>query len=69
LAGRSTDVKMELRSLVFGLYRSLLISCGNGQWRIPGTPDVFRPEPVVEAWRQNGIKQTTNDVKEHGHDR
>jgi len=52
LAGRPIDVKVELRSLVFGLHPSLLISCGNGQWRISGTPSVFRPEPVLEAWRQ-----------------
>jgi hypothetical protein len=52
LAGRPTDVKLELRSWFFGLYPALLISCGNRQWRIRGTPSVFRPEPVLEAWRQ-----------------
>jgi hypothetical protein len=52
LAGRPTDVKMELRSLVFGLYPSLLITCAKGQWRVHGTPSVFRPAPVLEAWRQ-----------------
>jgi len=59
LAGRPTDVKMKLRSLLFGLDPSLLISCGNGQWRIRGTPSVFRPEPVLEAWRQ-AAKRTVN---------
>ncbi len=59
LAGRPTDVKMKLRSLVFGLYPSLLISCGNRQWRIPGTPSVFRPEPVLEAWRQAATKMAS----------
>lgn len=60
LAGRPTDVKMELRSLVFGLYRSLLISCGNGQWRIRGIPSVFRPEAVLEAWRQAATRMASN---------
>jgi hypothetical protein len=50
-AGRPTDVKMELRSLGFGLYTSLLISCGSAHWRIRGTPSVFKPEPVLAAWR------------------
>jgi len=52
LAGRPTDVKIELRSLLFGLYPTLRISRGNVEWRIGGTPGVFRPEPVLEAWRQ-----------------
>ena len=52
LAGRPTDVKIELRSLVFGSYPALWISCGNVQWRIRGTPGVFTPEPVLEAWRE-----------------
>ena len=52
LAGRPTDVKIELHSLVFGLFPAIWISCGNRQWRIRGTPSVFRPEPVLEAWRQ-----------------
>src|SRR5256885_4234431 len=52
LAGRTTDVKIERRSLVFGLYPALWISRGNVQWRIRGTPSVFRPEPVLETWRQ-----------------
>jgi hypothetical protein len=52
LAGRPTGVKIELRSLVFGLFPAMWISRGNVQWRIRGTPSVFRPEPVLEAWRQ-----------------
>ncbi len=60
LAGRPTDVKMELRSLVFGLYPALLVSCGNGRWRIRGTPRVFRPEPVLEAWRQAAARMASN---------
>jgi hypothetical protein len=60
LAGRPTDVKIEQRSLVFGLYPSLLISCGNRQCRIRGTPSVFRPEPVLEAWRQAATRRVSN---------
>jgi hypothetical protein len=60
LAGRPTDVKMELRSLLFGLYPSLVISCGNRQWRIRGTPSVFRPEPVLDAWRQATTRMASN---------
>ena len=60
LAGRPTEVKIELRSLVFGLYPSLLISRGEGQWRIPGIPSVFRPQPVLEAWRQAATTMASN---------
>lgn len=52
LAGRATDVRIELHRLVFGLFPALWISRGNRQWRIRGMPTVFRPEPVLEAWRQ-----------------
>jgi hypothetical protein len=51
LAGRPIDVKLELRSL-FGLVSTLLISRGNLYLRIRGTPGVFKPEPVMQAWRQ-----------------
>jgi hypothetical protein len=60
LAGRTTDVKIELHSLVFGLYPALWISRGNAQWRIRGTPRVFRPEPVLEAWRQATTGMASN---------
>jgi hypothetical protein len=60
LASRATDVKLELRSLLFGLFPSLLISSGNGQWRIRGTPSVFRPAPVLEAWRQAATRMASN---------
>ena len=59
-AGRPTDVKMELRSLVFGLYPALWISCGKVQWRIRGIPSVFRPQPVLEAWREAATGMATN---------
>ena len=60
LAGRPTDVKLNLRSWFFGLYPSLLISCGTRQWRIRGTPSVFRPEPVLEAWRQAATRMASD---------
>ena len=60
MAGRPTDVKMALRSLVFGWYPSLLISRGNRHWRILGSPSVFRPEPVLEAWRQSATRMASN---------
>ena len=60
LARRPTEVKLELRSLLFGLDPTLLISYGSGQWRIRGTPRVFRPEPVLEAWRQAATGMASN---------
>ena len=60
LAGRATDVKIERRSFVFGIYPALWINCGNVQWRIRGTPRVFRPEPVLEAWRQAAARTASN---------
>jgi len=60
LAGRATDVKIERRSLVFGLYPALWISRGNVQWRIRGMPSVFRPGPVLEAWRQAATGMASN---------
>jgi hypothetical protein len=64
LASRPIDVKLELCSLLFGLYPSLMISSGNGQWRIRGTPTVFRPEPVLEAWRQAATRMASNKHRE-----
>src|SRR5260370_20116533 len=60
LPGRPTDVKIELRSLVFGLYPALWISRGNVQWRIRGMPSVFRPKPVLEARRQVATTTASN---------
>jgi len=45
---------------VFGLYPALWISSGNRQWRIRGWPSVFRPEPVLEAWRQAATRIASN---------
>lgn len=36
--------------VVFG--PALMVSGANGQWAIVGFPSVFKPEPVLEAWRQ-----------------
>jgi hypothetical protein len=60
LAGRPTDVKLELRSFVFGLYPALWITSSNGQSRIRGLPSIFRPEPVLEAWRQATTRMASN---------
>jgi hypothetical protein len=60
LAGRPTDVKIELHSFVLGLYPALWIRRGNVQWRIRGLPTVFRPEPVLEAWRQAAARAASN---------
>jgi len=60
LAGRPTDTKMELLPWGFGLYPSLLISRRAAQWRIRGTPSVFKPEPVLEAWRQATTRLASN---------
>ena len=51
---------MKLRSLVLGLDPTLLISGANGQWRIRGIPSVFKPEPVLEAWRQAATTMASN---------
>jgi hypothetical protein len=60
LAGRPADVTMERQSWGLGLYPSLLIKRGDRQWRIRGTATVFRPEPVLEAWRQAGTTTASN---------
>lgn len=60
LAGRPTDVRMELHHLLFGLYPALWISRGNVQLHIRGTLSVFRPDPVVEAWRQATTRMESN---------
>ena len=60
LAGRPAGVTLELHSWGLGLYPSLLISRGDRQWRIRGTPTVFRPEPVLEAWRQAATRMPSN---------
>jgi len=59
-AGRATDVRLELLSLVFGLFPAISIRFGNGHWRIRGAPRVFRPEPVLKAWRQAATTMASN---------
>jgi hypothetical protein len=59
LAGRTTDVKLELSRGLFGIGAALVVGRGNGRWVIRGIPGVFRPKPVLEAWRQTA-KGTVN---------
>lgn len=61
LAGRPAEVSVNLRSLGFGLYRELFISRGNGRWRIRGAPTVFKPGPVLEAWRQAASRTASSN--------
>jgi hypothetical protein len=57
LAARSSDVTIEVlrgmrstrKGIVFG--PDLLVSGWNGKWTIGGS-NWFKPDPVVEAWRQ-----------------
>ena len=57
LAGRPIDVKMEVRTGPFGLGPTLVVTGWNGQWTIRGQPGVFKPQPVLDAWRQAGDGQ------------
>jgi hypothetical protein len=58
LAARSSDVKIEVlkgprttrNGIEFG--PDLAVSGWNGQWTIPGA-SWFKPDPVLEAWRQS----------------
>ena len=59
-AARPTDVKVGLRSSVFGLDPTLLITTASAQLRIRGIPSVFRPEPVLEAWRQAATRMASD---------
>jgi hypothetical protein len=54
LVARATDVKMKILPLVESLFRgpALVVSRGNEQWAIRGSPSVFKPKPVLHAWRQ-----------------
>jgi len=65
LAARATDVRIEQRTglrtgregIIFG--PDLIVSGWNGQWTIRGS-SWFKPDPVLEAWRQatNGTVNT-----------
>jgi hypothetical protein len=52
LAARPTDVKIELRTGLFGYNPTLFVIHGSWQWAIRGYQRVFQPEPVLRAWRQ-----------------
>jgi hypothetical protein len=54
LAARPTDVTMEERSFVrAGFFGgpALTVSSGNATWVIRGSAGVFKPKPVLDAWR------------------
>jgi hypothetical protein len=60
LAARLTDVKLELRTGVFGrLWPALEVRGRSGRWTINGFHGEFNPELVVDAWWQ-GAKGTAN---------
>jgi hypothetical protein len=53
LACRSVDVKIELVTVAWGfLYSALIVSVGHARLEIRGWPGVFKPEPVLDAWRK-----------------
>jgi hypothetical protein len=52
LASSPTDVKLELQKRLLGLAPALTVIGGRGQWSIRGVPGLFKPEPVLDAWRQ-----------------
>ena len=59
VAGRSVDVKIELVTVAWGLlYSALIVSVGHGRLEIRGWPGVFKPEPVLDAWRK-AVNATT----------
>ncbi len=52
---RPTDVTMEELSFVKAGFLgglALTVRSGNAEWVIRGSPGVFEPKPVLEAWRQ-----------------
>jgi hypothetical protein len=54
LVARPTDVTMEVRSFVRAGFLggpALTVSSGNAQWVIRGESGVFKPKPVLDAWR------------------
>jgi hypothetical protein len=56
LAGRASDVSMKVRIGIEKvlLLPALLVTGRNGQLVIGGLPTMFKPEPVLDAWRQAG---------------
>ncbi len=53
LAGRATDVKIKSRTGLFGLlWPALEVTGRNGRWTILAFQGEFKPDPVLDAWRQ-----------------
>jgi len=54
LAGRATDVNMKVRTGIekILLLPALLVTGRNGPLVIGGLPRMFKPQPVLDAWRQ-----------------
>ncbi|HYM97965.1 MAG TPA: hypothetical protein VET26_11745 [Candidatus Sulfotelmatobacter sp.] len=53
LARRPSDVQVELVTVARGLlYSALIVTVGPERWEIRGLPGVFKPQPVVDAWRR-----------------
>jgi hypothetical protein len=55
LAARRTDVTMEEHSFLRSSFLGglgLTVRSGNAEWVIRGSPGVFEPKAVLEAWRQ-----------------
>jgi hypothetical protein len=61
LAGRARDVKMEAHTGVFGfLWPDLIVTGWSGRWTLRGTvPSVFKPQPVLDAWREAAQSKVT----------
>jgi hypothetical protein len=58
LAGRTTDVKIESRTGLFGrLWPALEVTGRNGRWTIQGFQGEFNPASVLDTWRQ-AVKHT-----------
>jgi hypothetical protein len=54
LVARPTDVTMEERSFMASSFLgglALTVSNANAQWLIRGSPGVFNPKAVLDAWR------------------
>jgi hypothetical protein len=59
LVARPTDVRMRVLPLIESLFRgpALVVSRGNEQWIIRGSPGVFNPKPVLDAWRTGSAQR------------
>lgn len=53
LAARPGDVEMQIQSVAMGLlYRAIVVTSRTARIPIRGWPGVFKPEPVLDAWRR-----------------